>query len=443
MHSPFYFLGGEGLRLCPLFKTKKQKTVKDPVKNLSEKIINRQRQLVTEMLDELVPHVLDKGHPADRVLGHFFKRHRELGSRDRRFLSATFFSYYRWLGWTRAFGLSPADAASLSVHLDQSEVHPALQSGKWIPLGGKTLDEKLAALHEWFPDFQTVGKSDLVFPGFEKSLELPSGKEEAFYDTMQTRPPTWLRLRNDVFKKMLSEADIPFEQHSHIENAVSIPAGRSLGALGHGGQFEVQDIASQAVVEVAAPAKGSDWWDACAGAGGKTLQMADVIGPDGKLLATDVREQALKEMKKRARTDGIPFIRSQIHDLAKDAPFTKEWDGVVVDAPCSGWGTWSRNPDARWRTDPRDPSQKRNLQVRMLNNAAQCVKSGGRLVYAVCTFTREETVEVLERFLADHPEFAPEAFSNPLTGEPTDGTLQIWPWDGPGDGMFIARLRRG
>lgn len=421
------------------------------MKNLSEKIINRQRQLVSEMLEELTPHVLEKGHPADRVLARFFKRRRELGSRDRRFLSETFFSYFRWLGWTKKLELSLADAASLSAHLDQAEVHPALQNSKWQPMGGKTLDGKISAITKIFQrlekksvpscnEFQGLEKSDLIFPGFGKSVELP--EDTRFYETLQTRPPTWLRLRNDIFKKMLFEADIPFEQHPAMENTVSIPAGRSLGALGHGGQFEVQDIASQAVVAAAAPEQGSDWWDACAGAGGKSLQMADLIGRDGKVLATDVREKALKEMKKRARTDGIPFIRSQPHDLAKDDPFTKQWDGVLVDAPCSGWGTWSRNPDARWRSDPRDPTQKRNLQVRMLNNAAPCVKPGGLLVYAVCTFTREETTEVMERFLADQSGFAPEAFDNPLTGEPTGGTLQIWPWDGPGDGMFIARLRK-
>jgi len=127
---------------------------------------------------------------------------------------------------------------------------------------------------------------------------------------------------------------------------------------------------------------------------------------------------------------------------AGNPAFGEAFDSVLVDAPCSGWGTWSRNPDARWRSDPRDPAQKRNLQVRMLHNAAQCVKSGGVLVYAVCTFTREETSGVLERFLAEHPEFKPEPFTHPLTGDPAAGTVQIWPWEGPGDGMFIARLRK-
>lgn len=422
-------------------------------KKLSEKIINRQRQLVGEMLEELVPHVLQQGHPADRVLARFFKRHRELGSRDRRFLSETFFSWFRWLGWTQPLDLDRIDSASLAAHLDQTDVHPALHSDHWPLLGGKTLDEKSAALAEAFHslskqsapscnEFPGLEKSMLVFPDVGKSIDLPEGTETLFYETLQARPPTWVRLRNDLFKKMLFEAGIPFEEHSCLDHAVSIPAGRSLGTLGHGGQFEVQDVASQAVVAAAAPEPGSDWWDACAGAGGKTLHLADVMGASGKVLATDVRGPALKELKKRARTDGISLIRSQMHDIEKDEPFTKQWDGVLVDAPCSGWGTWSRNPDARWRSDPRDPAQKRNLQVRILKNVAQCVKPGGLLIYAVCTFTHEETAETLARFLEKHSDFAPEAFDNPLTGEPTGGTLQVWPWDGPGDGMFIARLRR-
>lgn len=412
--------------------------------NLSEKIINRQRQVIVEMLEKLMPIVLEKQHPADRVLARYFKDHRELGSRDRRLLTECFFSFFRWHGWTQQLELPLIEIVSLSVHLDQTEIHPALAvSGRdWTPLGGQTLSEKLSAIRGWFPEIQGLEKSALVFPMFGKSVQLPAGSEEIFYETLQTRPPTWIRLRNEAFMDELTKAEIPFEPHPQLANAVSIPAGRPLGTLGHSGKFEVQDIASQAVCAVAAPAVGSDWWDACAGAGGKALHLADLIGRDGKVLATDVRAEALANCKKRARTDGVSNIRMQPHDVAKDEPFSKQWDGVLVDAPCSGWGTWSRNPDARWRTDPRDPAQKRNLQVRMLNNAAQCVKSGGLLIYAVCTFTREETTEVLERFLADHSEFSLEPFDHPLTGDATDGSLQIWPWEGPGDGMFIARLIR-
>jgi 16S rRNA (cytosine967-C5)-methyltransferase len=277
---------------------------------------------------------------------------------------------------------------------------------------------------------------------FGTSVDFPEGGEDLFYETLQMRPPTWLRLRDDAFKQTLMDAGISYKEHERVSHIISIEGGTSLGKVGHSGQFEVQDVASQAVAMIAAPESGSDWWDSCAGAGGKAVQMADLIGPEGKIFATDIRAEALNECKKRARAGGISNVRLQLHDLAKDKPFTKEWDGVLVDAPCSGWGTWSRNPDARWRAAASDPAQKRNLQVKMLNNATHCVKSGGLLVYAVCTFTREETTEVMSRFLAAHPEFSPEPFIHPLTGEQTDGTLQIWPWEGPGDGMFIARLKK-
>lgn len=415
------------------------------MKTLNEKIIAQQTRLAAEVLETMTPHVLEHRHPADRVLHRFFKNRRELGSRDRRFLSELFFSWFRWLGWTRALNLKPLEAAALSWLLDQTDLHAALQSSArpgWAPLGGRTLDEKLAALRLWFPAFQTLEKSALVFPMFGKSVDFPAGGEDLFYESLQQRPPTWLRLRNPEFKAVLAEAGIAFTEHPKMDDVVSVDGGTSLGALGHNGQYEVQDVASQAVALAAAPAAGSDWWDACAGAGGKSLQLADLIGPSGKVFATDVREEALAECKKRARTGGISNVRTQLHDLAKDKPFTKQWDGVLVDAPCSGWGTWSRNPDARWRAAAGDPAQKRNLQVKMLNNAAYCVKPGGLLVFAVCTFTREETVEVVERFMAAHPEFKLEPFADPLTGEQTDGALQIWPWEGPGDGMFMARLRK-
>ncbi len=414
------------------------------MKNLNEKIINRQMALLVEIIETLAPKVLEEGRSADRQLAQFFKKHRELGSRDRRFLSNAFFSFFRWLGWTQSIGLVPIEASAVGWLLDQSEIHPALAAytKDREPLGDRSLDEKCTALAVWFPEAQSLKESSLLFPEFEKSVDLPTDCKKRFYETLQTRPPTWLRLRSNEFRIHLADAKISFKEHSYVPNAISVNGGSPLGALGHSGQFEVQDIASQAVTLAAAPERGSDWWDVCSGAGGKALHLADQVGPTGKVLATDLREHALHECRRRARVDGLSIIRTQLHDVVHDAPFTKEFDGVLVDAPCSGWGTWSRNPDARWRSDPRDPAQKRNLQLRMLHNAAICVRTGGVLIYAVCTFTNEETTEVLQRFLTDHTHFALEPFIHPLTGESTGGFVQIWPWEGPGDGLFIARFQR-
>jgi 16S rRNA (cytosine967-C5)-methyltransferase len=160
------------------------------------------------------------------------------------------------------------------------------------------------------------------------------------------------------------------------------------------------------------------------------------------VLATDIRVPALKELKKRARKYGIRGIRTQPHNVVLDEPFSKTFDGVLIDAPCSGWGTWPRNPDARWRSSKRDVVQCANRQLKILNNATWCVKPGGVLVYAVCTIARPETEEVIMNFLDANPTFKLDPFAHPLTGEATHGQIQIWPWDGPGDGMFIARFIR-
>ena len=411
-------------------------------KKTNERIYVRQRELLRELLEQLVPQVITAKKPADRLLAEHFRQHREFGSRDRRFLSESFFSFFRWRGWTSKFEILMA--AAVSRLLDGAEIHPALApavKSEWTPLAGKTLEQKRDTLKQWFPESE-IKLSDLVPDGFEKSVNIPASEKIRFYESLQQRPPTWLRLRSEKFKDTLNAAGISFTEHPLMRRAVAVDGGAPLASLGATGQYEIQDITSQAVVEIAAPESGSEWWDACSGSGGKALQLADAAGAGAKILATDIRENALAECKKRARTDGISTIRTQLHNLAGDPPFTKQFAGVLVDAPCSGWGTWNRNPDARWRSDLRDPAQKRNLQIRMLNNAAQSVEQGGILIYAVCTFTREETNGVVEKFLAEHSNFKLQPFTNPLTGAPADGTLQLWPHETSGDGMFIARFKK-
>jgi 16S rRNA (cytosine967-C5)-methyltransferase len=116
---------------------------------------------------------------------------------------------------------------------------------------------------------------------------------------------------------------------------------------------------------------------------------------------------------------------------------------VLVDAPCSGIGTWNRNPDMRWRTAAADVAAKAAVQREVLARAARGVRPGGVLVYAVCTVTAAETTDVAGGFGRSHPDFAAEPVAHPLTGERQVGVFWIWPWDGPCDGMFCARWRRG
>ncbi|MDH3981455.1 MAG: class I SAM-dependent methyltransferase [Kiritimatiellaceae bacterium] len=425
-------------------------------KTLPEKVVRRHSEMIDELLPDITRLTIEEGRPADALLNSHLRNHRELGSRDRRFLSQAIFSYFRWYGWTvDKLKLNVAEACLLGAALDSTELAQSFQyletrcklPFKVEPLGGKSVEEKCDALNELFKErdeFQPLDLSDLVFPDFGSVVD-PEQINRCITQ-FQQRPPTWIRSRTETeeLTTTLAEKKITGTTHSLVTEAISVDGGANLtvGLAAHAGQFVVQDIASQCVGLIAAPQKGGDWWDCCAGAGGKSIQLMDLMAQDGKVLATDIRIPVLKELKKRTRKYGIKHIRTQPFNAVNDEPFTKTFDGVMVDAPCSGWGTWSRNPDARWRSSRRDVIQCSTRQLKILNNVQWCVKPGGVLVYAVCTFTRPETEEVVMNFLDQHPNFKLEAFTNPLTGEKTDGQLQIWPWDGPGDGMFIARLRR-
>lgn len=425
-------------------------------KSLPEKVVRRHAEMLGELLPEITRLVVEEGRPADVLLSHHLRSHKELGSRDRRFLSQAVFSYFRWYGWTVNKLMRPAaEACLLGAALDCTEISDSFKylEGRCSlprplePLGDKTLAEKAAILNEWFKDatdFKPVELADLVLPDFgsmiDPELALPC------IEQFQKRPPAWIRTRSDPapLAQALTDHNVPCSVHTSLPAALSVPSGISLTNIlsAYIAQFVVQDIASQCVGHVCAPQEGEDWWDCCAGAGGKTLHLMDLMQQNGKVLATDIRVPPIKELKKRARKYGIRGIRTQPHNAVRDEPFKKTFDGILVDAPCSGWGTWPRNPDARWRSSKRDVNQYANRQLKILHNASWCTKPGGTLVYAACTFTRPETEEVVMHFLDQNPGFKLDPFANPLTGEPTDGQLQIWPWDGPGDAMFIARFVR-
>ena len=423
---------------------------------LPEKVLRRHADMLEQLLPDIRRLVTEEGRPADALLSNHLRLHRELGSRDRRFLSQALFSYFRWYGWTIGrLGLSDVEACLLGHALDSTELSESfIYIGRRCtppftpePLGNAPLDEQAVRLSERFGERlagRPLTRTDLVPDDFEQMTD-PSMAARCI-EQFQQRPPTWLRLRSDPapLLRILQEQQVPFETHPRLTDALALAGGTGLGGIlqEHAAQFIIQDIASQCVGHVCAPARGEDWWDCCAGAGGKSLHLMDLMQQEGGVLSTDVRGPALKELKKRARRHGIRGIRTQLHNTARDEPFTKTFDGVLVDAPCSGWGTWPRNPDARWRTSCREVTQCAARQLKILNNAAWCTRPGGRLVYAVCTLTRPETEEVVMRFLDQNSSFRLDPFAHPLTGGQTDGQLQLWPWEGPGDAMFIARFVR-
>ena len=207
----------------------------------------------------------------------------------------------------------------------------------------------------------------------------------------------------------------------------------------HEGAFELQDINSQAVGFICSPRHGEKWWDACAGEGGKTLHLADLMENQGLLWASDRTPWRLTRLKRRAARARVFNYRAAPWDGGLRLPTKTLFDGVLVDAPCSGIGTWQRNPHARWTITAQDVKELSEVQQRILLHSAAAVKPGGKLVYAACTLSDLETTGVVREFEKRSPQFERSALSNPLAPEPPpSGLLALWPQESGGNGMCIA-----
>ena len=215
------------------------------------------------------------------------------------------------------------------------------------------------------------------------------------------------------------------------------------------GLFEVMDEGSQLVAEAVAPPPRGRVVDACAGAGGKTLALAALLDGQGRILALDSNGKKLEELRRRARRAGLSNVAArEVHGVQMPAEAKLGgWDRVLGDAPCSGLGTLRRNPEARWRLNPKTVDGFPAQQLSLLVSYAPLVAPGGRLVYATCTVLRQENEAVVERFLAERPDFVPmpvkEIWGKERALRLGDGTyLKVYPHSHGSDGFFAAVLRR-
>ncbi|MFA5206052.1 MAG: class I SAM-dependent methyltransferase [Lentisphaeria bacterium] len=314
-----------------------------------------------------------------------------------------------------------------------------------------TLGERAATLFRRFRvpppagGFQPAG----LVPAWAPSLLAPAVPADTLLPWLQRRPPLWLRVQRGEPAAVLAElaaAGLCPEPHARLAGAVRVGDARinvfTLPAYREG-RVEIQDLASQAVGAVCAPRPGERWWDACAGAGGKSLQLGALMANRGTVFATDIREYKLEDLRRRARRAGLCNIQCRGWDGKPLSPRKATFDGVLVDAPCSCSGTWRRNPGARWSAEADEPARLAALQRQILHAAASGVRPGGVLVYATCSLFRGENEDVVAAFLADHPQFQPEPFTDPITGETVSAGMRLFPpWAGDSDALFTARLHR-
>lgn len=391
---------------------------------------NARRRQIEECLAvrHIVADRVRAGAPADGALAAVFRAARRYGSRDRRFFAAAVFAEFRWLGWIQRIEdvhTRLALALALDGEIDHARAFaPDLQEP---PPGG--LLEKAA----WFDRFQPGGSpariEDLV-PAWTFD-EIPHDGAPDFplrlIESLQTRPPLWLRARrgqSDAIIAHLRAAGFDCAADARVPDAVRVngaPSADVLRPLLHRAA-EIQDIASQQVGLFCAPRNGEHWWDVCAGAGGKALHLMEQLNGTGHVLCTDIRARALDELARRATAAG--YANWSIRTTTALPPDVR-FDGILIDAPCSGTGTWNRAPDARWRTDRSALAAHRDRQRTLVQTALAHLKPHGRLVYAVCSLTRTETLDVVDH-IHRHTRAQP------------DRPLRIDPFSGPGIGMWCV-----
>lgn len=213
------------------------------------------------------------------------------------------------------------------------------------------------------------------------------------------------------------------------------------------GQWQAQDEAAQLVGFLASPEPGWHVFDACAAPGGKTCHLAELMDDEGIVDASDVHAGKLRELAEGARRLGLESVRTHAADASKPFPFAPEggWDLALVDAPCSGLGTLRRHPEMKTRRTAEDIERLAALQASILDNVARHLRPGGVLVYSVCTFTKEEGTEQVERFLARHPHFHRDPLPASVDWTPfldANGDVEFDPHRHGVDAFFAARLAR-
>jgi 16S rRNA (cytosine967-C5)-methyltransferase len=284
-----------------------------------------------------------------------------------------------------------------------------------------------------------------VAPAWLEGALVSSGIAREDHAALVGRAPldcrvNWLKSNRDAVLAMLPEA----EPTPHAPDGIRLPSGTNVEGLPafRDGLIEVQDEGSQ-IVGLALPAQpGSRIVDLCAGAGGKSLALAARMNGQGALLACDTDRGRLSRLPARAARAGAA-IETQLLNPYRELEALAEWrgaaDGVLIDAPCSGTGTWRRNPEARWRLTPDRLERLVETQRHVLNVGAALVRPGGHLVYIVCSLLDDEGTNQVAWFRDAHPGWTVEAPDLPA-GRAHGAGWRLDPASDGTDGFFVARL---
>lgn len=385
-------------------------------------------QAAIELVDAIILAAREGGAAGDTLIARYFAERRYAGSKDRRAVRDLVYAAVRRAGEApesgRAalVGLAREDA-TIAGMFDGSAHGPA-------PL----LDEEPAA---------KAGTA----PGWIGKRFKDSGIDPVEAAALVERAPLDLRVNRlkGVAPTKLA-ADLDAAPLPGLPDGLRLPSGTSIEATEafRDGMVEVQDAGSQLVTLAARVQPGMQVIDLCAGAGGKSLALAASMANEGILLATDTDRARLSRLPPRAERAGVSIIETRLLDPNREAEVLSDWqdraDVVLIDAPCSGTGTWRRNPEARWRLTPARIDRLVETQRRLLGIAAPLVKPGGALIYIVCSLLDAEGAGQVDMFLATNPGWQAE---EPIAQGRARGVgKRLTPAHDATDGFFVARLIR-
>lgn len=421
---------------------------------------------------DLLAAIESADRPADAVMSAFFRDRRYIGSKDRSAVAELVYAilrrYSRLAWWLARVQLEATPRALVVADMilvsgrSLEDVERGFSGGKFAPeplsageIGGARALVSHTLEHPEMPEAVSVECPEWAETSLRNALgtrfvsEMKSMLSAAPLD-LRVNP---VKIGRELAQKSLKTDGVEAEPTRfspfglRVKGRPAMPITQAF----KDGWVEIQDEGSQLVALAVGAKPGHQVVDFCAGAGGKTLAVSAMMENKGRVVACDVLANRLKRAAERFRRAGLHNIET--HPLTGERdPWVKRhkrvFDRVLVDAPCSGTGTWRRNPDARRKQLGPGLAELLPTQASILDSAARLVRPGGRLVYATCSLLPEENEDQITTFLATHPEFAVKPVAEVweelgMAGIPVDGAyLRLSPGRHDTDGFFAAVLAR-
>lgn len=384
-------------------------------------------QAAIELLDEIIVAARDNGASGDNIAKKFFKARRYAGSKDRRAVREHVYAAIR------CFGDRPENGRAAMVGLveQQPELKALFDGSTYGP----------AALKE--TEGQSSGENIPAWLLGKLAQPIDSREQTALFD----RAPLDIRLNPKKSDGAAIAMAWPEVEKLPLPYAYRLPTGTSVenSEAYNSGQIEIQDMGSQAIIAACLPKAPKLVLDMCAGAGGKTLGLAAQLTDDTRIIAADTDRGRLSRIEPRLRRSSTRNVETLLLSPNKETEalgaFAGGCDLVLVDAPCTGTGTWRRNPELRWRMTPKRLDQTAELQARLLELASTMVAPGGRLVYAVCSLLDAEGGDQAADFLKNHPDWRDIEVDLPIGRPYRKGTL-LTPYQDGTDGFYFTCLEK-